>query len=250
MILFASDLDNTLIHSYKKADPDDICVEVKEEKKLSFMTGYAYNKIRSLYKNPEYLFMPITTRSLEQYNRINLFDGKPARLAITSNGGILLEDGIINQKWYQETLDMIADSMWDFKKGEKFLEEDKNVYMEIRVVDGLFLFTKSHTPLMTVENLKDYLQSEKSVVFNIGDKVYIFPKIITKGMAIERIRKMYDFEKIICAGDSELDIPMLDIADMAYCPDTISGNVLNDNLKGFNISEKRLADQILCEIEG
>ena len=31
MILFASDLDNTLIHSYKRADEGDVCVEIPYE---------------------------------------------------------------------------------------------------------------------------------------------------------------------------------------------------------------------------
>ncbi|MBP1565412.1 MAG: HAD hydrolase family protein [Oscillospiraceae bacterium] len=250
MILFASDLDNTLIHSYKRADEGDICVEVKDGKKLSYMTPYAYDKLRSINKNQKYVFMPVTTRSLEQYNRIDFFDGKPAQLALAANGGILLENGVINKEWLRESVALIKDSVDDFYKGIEYLKKDEDVYFEIRIVDELFLFTKSHKPLETKEKLRQYISSEKSTVYNIGDKVYIFPDILSKGTAIQRIREKFDFEKIICAGDSEFDVPMLNIADFAYCPEGICDCIANKNLKGFDISEKRFADQLLEEIEG
>ena len=43
---------------------------------------------------------------------------------------------------------------------------------------------------------------------------------------------------------------MLNIADFAYCPEGICDCIANKNLKGFDISEKRFADQLLEEIEG
>ncbi|MDR2137476.1 MAG: hypothetical protein LBO68_04225, partial [Synergistaceae bacterium] len=68
-MIFASDLDNTLIHSYKRALPSDICVERKDGRALSFMTPRGR---RMLQKARERCcFVPVTTRSLEQYRRLS-----------------------------------------------------------------------------------------------------------------------------------------------------------------------------------
>lgn len=250
MILFASDLDNTLIHSYKRADSTDVCVEVKDEKQLSFMTPHALGILRNINKKGNMVFAPVTTRSLEQYRRIDFFEGNEPALALAANGGILLENGKANEEWHTKSVELIKNSMDDFSKGIRFLEKDENVYFEIRVVDELFVFTKSHDPVGTRERLTDFLGSEFSEVFNIGDKVYIFPKILSKGNAIKRLKEKFGFEKIICAGDSEFDVSMLEIADFAYFPDELRNDIGNKNCKSFDVSERRFADQLLCEIEG
>lgn len=250
MILFASDLDNTLIHSYKRADSTDICVEVKDEKQLSFMTPQALKMLRRINKKDNMVFAPVTTRSLEQYRRIDFFEGESPSIALAANGGILLENGKSNEEWHTTSVKLIEDSTDDFSKGIRYLEKDKEVYFEIRVVDELFVFTKSHDPVGTREGLTDFLNTEYSEVFNIGDKVYIFPKILSKGNAVKRLKEKFGFEKIICAGDSEFDVSMLNCADFAYFPDELKNDIGNKNCKSFDVSERRFADQLLCEIEG
>lgn len=249
MHLFACDLDNTLIHSYKKASPDDVCVEVKDGKKLSFMTPYAYNKLRKINSNKDIEFVPVTTRSVEQYLRIDFFDGKPSHMALAANGGILLIDGVPDLQWVEESKALISDSIKEFKTGMRYLENDNNIFFEIRIVDELFVFTKSHDPLKTKECLEKILDPDIVSPFVIGDKVYIFPDILSKGNAVSRLRKRFVFDKIICAGDSEFDVSMLDIADIAYCPDALCDDVKNQNITGFDITEKRFADSLLDEFE-
>ncbi len=249
MYLFATDLDNTLIHSYKRAHENDICVETKDGKELSFMTPGAYYMLEKIYNSKDIIIVPVTTRSLEQYNRIDLFKGRYAQLALAANGGILIENGVINKEWSDKSRQMISDCLPDFERGISYLKKDQNVYFEIRIVDELFVFTKSSEPLKTKEYLEKKLDSCRVNVYNIGDKVYIFPDILSKGMAIKRLRDYVGFEKIICAGDSEFDVPMLNEADFAYCPDTIADEVKNRNLKSFDVNTVRLADQLLSEIE-
>ncbi len=249
MHLFASDLDNTLIHSYKRADPEDVCVEVKDGKMLSFMTPYAYNKLRKLNSNKDIAFVPVTTRSVEQYRRIDFFDGRSPHLALAANGGILLIDGISDLQWFEESKALISDSMKEFKTGMRYLENDTDIYFELRIVDELFVFTKSHDPLKTKECLEKILDPDIVSPYMIGDKVYIFPNILSKGNAVSRLKKKFVFDKTICAGDSEFDVSMLDIADTAYCPDVLCDDVNNQNLIGFDITEKRFADLLLDEFE-
>jgi len=245
IILFASDLDNTLIHSYKKADTSDICVEKKEGKELSYMTPYALQLLREVNNSDNILFSPVTTRSLEQYLRIDFFNNVPPKMALAANGGILIQNGEIDSIWFEESKKLMQDCYEEFRKGISFFQHDEYIYFDIRVVDELFVFTKSSAPLTTRSILDDILDLNKVKTYNIGDKVYIFPNILTKGTALQRLKQRFDFEKIICAGDSEFDVPMLNIADTALCPDELKKEVSSSQAVSFDTAKRNFAEQIL-----
>lgn len=213
------------------------------EKKLSFMTLQALEKLRIVNEHKDIVFSPLTTRSLEQYQRINFFENKSAKLAFCANGGILLENGVVNKKWYDESMSIAGECIGEFNTGIRYLENDKNVYLDIRVVDGLFVFTKSSLPLITKAYLKEILDDKKVTVYNVGDKVYIFPNILNKGLAIKRIKKIYNFDTVICAGDSDFDVPMLREADVALCPEKL-GDYILQCIK-FDVSNNSFAEKIL-----
>ncbi len=230
MYLFACDLDNTIIHSYKKAQESDICVEKKDEKKLSYMTQKSYKLLNEIYeKRTDILFVPLTTRTMEQYNRINLLDSKFPKYALAANGGILLIDNCIDEKWYEESLEIIKDSLNELKLSMDILEKDKNIYMDIRIIDGLFVYTKSSNPKKTLSVLSENIDISKVDVFENGDKVYVISKKLNKGAAVKRLKEKLNIEKTICAGDSLFDISMLNIADIAVYPENLKNNISNDN---------------------
>lgn len=216
MILFAADMDNTLIYSYKKITGDAICVETKEGKNLSYMTKNAYELLQKAAEKT--LFVPVTTRSIEQYQRINLFNGKQPVYALCSNGGILLKKGQIDIEWLLETKRLIRDTQKDLETGQLVLGKDKNIIFDIRLVDGIFVYTKSKEPEKTILKLKENLNEKKVYIDCNGEKIYIFPKILDKGFAVERLKKMTKVNKIIAAGDSAFDIPMLRVADIGWIP--------------------------------
>lgn len=249
IILFASDLDNTLIHSYKKAAESDICVEYKEEKALSYMTPDALEMLRELNSRNDIIFAPLTTRSTEQYERINFFGEQFPELALAANGGILYENGRINDSWFKESRDIISDCYTEFEKGIDYFSDDEYVYFDIRIVDELFVFTKSSAPFTTKAVLDSVLDLSKVGAYNIGDKVYIFPNSLTKGAAVERLRKKYDFEKVICAGDSDFDVSMLNKADLALCPDNIRRFVSSGFCVSFDTEKRNFAEQMLEHIK-
>ena len=70
MIYFCSDLDNTLIYSYRHdIGNEKVLVETKEGKELSYMTKVSYELLKQVSQKKE--LIPLTTRSLEQYSRID-----------------------------------------------------------------------------------------------------------------------------------------------------------------------------------
>lgn len=216
MVVFHSDLDNTLIYSYKHdIGSDKKCVEVYQGREVSFMTKKSYDLLKAVKE--KVVFVPTTTRTQEQYERIDLGIGIP-RLALVCNGGVLLADGREDRKWYEESLNLIMDCGSELEKSELYLETDKFRSFEVRNIRGLFVFTKSDEPERTMAGLKDILNLSLVDVFRNGVKVYVVPKMLSKGMAVQRLGKRLEAELVIAAGDSEFDISMLHMADIGIAP--------------------------------
>lgn len=246
MILFASDLDNTIIHSYKSASEDEICVEMKDNKKLSFVSEFTYEHLNVLYD--KICIIPITTRSIEQYKRIKLFkNNKYPKYAVTSNGGILLIDNEIDKNWFNESKLLINSSLNELDKAIEILSNDKNVYFDVRYIDEMFVFTKTKDVIFTSNNLKSKLDLNKVNVYYHNEKMYVIPCILNKGTALKRIKNLLKPEHVICAGDSEFDVSMLELSDMSFVPFK-ELLISNKNVNCFD-GNKRFADFILKEID-
>ena len=216
MIIFNTDLDNTMIYSYKHDIGDDkICAEIYQGREVSFVTPKTAELLRRVNSCVE--LVPTTTRTLEQYVRIDLGIGTP-HYALVCNGGVLLVDGKEDEQWYNESLELVQDCQSELAKAEDVLEADENRTFEIRNISRLFVFTKSSEPQCSVEALENALDTEKMDVFYNGVKVYAVPKALGKGIAVERLRKKLGAETVISAGDSEFDVPLLNAADIAIAP--------------------------------
>lgn len=219
MILFACDLDNTLIHSYKRADENDICVEIGNDgKKLSYMTPKAYDALEKLRENKNICIVPLTTRSIEQYQRINLFKNAVPEYAMTSNGGNLLINGVPDREWYEDSLKLISNCIDEMKKGMDILDNHSATQFPSRFVDELFVFTKSAAVDEITRILENSLDTDKVSVFRNGVKVYVLPKILSKGTAVKRFSEKFGYDMTISAGDSGFDIPMLSFTDISIYP--------------------------------
>lgn len=215
MLIFTSDLDNTLIYSHKKISDENICVEMKEKLELSYMTTRSYEKLQELKKKT--LFIPVTTRSLEQYNRIRLFKGEQSKYALVSNGGILLENGKVDIEWLNKTKIMIQDCKKEMEQAYQYLYRDSERIFDIRNIDDLFLFTKSKNIEKTASELRSFLDLDKVLVTENYNKIYVLPKVLSKGKAIRRLKEKFTEGEIIAAGDSSFDLSMLKEADIKIC---------------------------------
>lgn len=210
-MLFLSDLDRTLIFSYKRLSEDNICVEEMDGKKLSYMTPHSAELLREIALLTE--FIPVTTRSAEQYRRICLPSGTP-HYAVCDNGGNLLIDNIPDPKWRKRAEELIRPAMEEMSRIRAYWETLEEIYLDVRFVDETFLYTKSHTPSETLKQTAESFSPETVNLFENGDKIYAVPKGISKGTAVRWLREMLG-DKIIAAGDSLFDREMLDNADIA-----------------------------------
>ncbi len=216
MIAFFSDLDNTLIFSYKHdIGEKKRCVEIYQGREVSYITERTYGLLK--YAASRLLFVPVTTRTEEQYRRIDLGVGVPS-YALVCNGGVLLINGQEDAGWYRESVEMTADCQDELWKAAEILERDENRSLEVRNIRNLFLFTKSRCPEESVDRLKEELDMNRMDVFRNGVKVYALPKSLNKGAALQRLREKVKPEQAIAAGDSAFDLPMLAEADVGIAP--------------------------------
>ena len=216
MVVLHTDLDNTIIYSYKhEIGPAKRNVELYQGREVSFITERTYGLLQQVRK--EMLVVPTSTRSIEQYQRIDLGVG-PFPYALVCNGGILLADGKRDDAWYQASLGLIGQSESVLQKALCLLEEDSRRKFELRFIERLFVFTKCGEPQRVVEDLRDALHTELVDVFHNGEKVYVVPRALNKGKAVQRFREYIHADFVVAAGDSEFDISMLEEADVGLAP--------------------------------
>lgn len=237
-MVFHSDLDNTLIYSYRhEIGRGKKCVEIYQGREISFMTARSAELLRQVRNRA--VFVPTTTRTVEQYQRIQLGE-EPPEYALVCNGGILLVHGEREGEWYEESRELVAGCRKDLHFVEELLRADKDVDFEIRDIEGLFVFTKSAEPEQTVLRLRGYLEGSLLDVFSNGRKVYAVPKALSKGEAVRRFRRRLQAGgsrlgnpvvtagdaglgslTVIAAGDSRFDISMLEEADVALAEQSL-----------------------------
>lgn len=243
MILFNTDLDNTLIYSYKNdIGNDKRNVEIYQGREISFISDTAFELLKILKE--KVLIIPTTTRTEQQYKRINLGVGE-FRYALVCNGGVLLVDGEKDKTWYNESIELVKESREDIRKAFDFLEKDKRRYFELRYIENLFLFTKCIHPETVINDLKKVISFNSADIFNNNDKVYVVPKALSKGNAVKRIKKRIHTDYVIAAGDSEFDISMVAEADKGIVPNGFKAAYqINADIEEMT-GEKLFSDELL-----
>ena len=211
-ILLACDLDNTLLHSHRRKKDGDICVEWFEGREQSFLDPAAYALLPRAVR--ELRLVPVTTRSVEQYRRIRWPEGCVPDLALAANGAVLLRDGQPDPGWhgtdcvrpYLPELDRLLDLL---------LEEGG--HRACRIVDGAYLFAAYDGEDAALRCARSHPTSLVTAVS--GRKVYFLPPEVNKGCALRRLQAILHAPRVLAAGDSSLDLPMLNAAHLALVPD-------------------------------
>lgn len=218
-VLF-SDLDGTLIFSASRKKAGDIVIEHKDGEEISCITARQAEllpKIRNI--------IPVTTRSVEQYRRIEFPEGFAPEYALCDNGGTLLINGEADGPWLERSAGIFREAMDEISRFEAILKRDPDRKFEVRLVDGFFLFTKSANPNLTLARLGTGKCCE---CYATGEKVYVIPKQLSKGAAAERLAELIGVprERIFAAGDSLMDVPMLNAAGTAIFTDDIPAHLI------------------------
>lgn len=224
-MIFASDLDRTLIYSkklIKDFDENIVLVERYNGKDLSFMKKAVIETLKKMKKN--IMFIPVTTRTLEQYNRIFMISDyiKP-KYAVVSNGGNILINGKIDENWRKIIKQKLENIMhYKFVK-KRFLRSFKDVSWINKIVlrDNLFFSIhfndKNEINKEDMALFKNWAEENDWRVSLQEKKLYIIPSIVNKWDAVLYIKEREKRKRVISAGDSALDYPILINAEISMC---------------------------------
>ncbi|MER6524660.1 HAD family hydrolase [Streptomyces sp. NPDC001508] len=227
-VLVASDLDRTLIYSAAALAltmpdaraPRLLCVEVYESRPLSYLTETAAQLLAEL--GDAAVFVPTTTRTCEQYQRINLPGPAPA-YAVCANGGHLLVDGVSDPDWHARVRGRLAAESASLDEVGQHLADtaDPAWVRKHRIADDLFAYLVVERELLPedwVKELAVWAENRGWTVSLQGRKIYAVPKPLTKSAAVREIARRTGAELTLAAGDSLLDADLLLVADRGWQP--------------------------------
>jgi len=222
-MILASDLDRTLIYSAKFLEGFSGRVKAAETGRYySYMTETAAELLK--YIAGRVLFVPCTTRTIEQYLRIDFFQSalKPA-YAITSNGANLIRGGVVDTG-YRDMVSRLLNHRC--AAGHDVLKEFDRLAGDewaqpMREADGVFYYCiieRKKIPSKELAAFGNWAREQKWEVSLQGRKLYLVPQVINKRAALTRVIEMTGENSVIAAGDSLLDLPLLQGADYALIP--------------------------------
>jgi hypothetical protein len=224
---FFSDLDQTLIYSRYHLQKDGLTtaghlvVEEYEDKPLSFTTLEAW-ELLSYHAGRTFNFVPTTTRTFEQYNRIH-FPRTSIQAAVVLNGAQIVIDGAVDEQWSEYISAGL--SAQNYQPAEVLtavveeLENDSEV-KSIRMADNTFVYVVAHTAnCPNVDRFTTKLAEETGYIRSKqGRKTYLIPSNISKGSAVQELRARFGIQTAYAAGDSNLDFTMIPEVELFLNP--------------------------------
>ena len=218
-MIYASDLDRTLIYSDRFLEIHE-CSEdihlIDESTVNSYMAKSVFDGLSDVAKLANVRFVPITTRNLSQYLRLK-FNGIEREYAITSNGGVILHNGERMTEWDAIVAQTV--NMGELEEIRQKFDELPGVTREATIIDGVFVFTKSDS-IEEVKSKLDTLREEyKNYNFTVEkQKIYAIPNVVKKENALNWLRDRLGERFIVASGDSEFDVGIMEVADIAVVP--------------------------------
>ena len=222
MVVF-SDLDRSIIYSnkfLKEVEKETYkCIEIKDDKEISYISLKTLDFIKNI--NNKTIFIPTTTRTTEQFRRINFKQNNiEFEYAITCNGGCILKNNQPLDSWNEEvkkikseaeSIDVMINIF------DKYKEMDG--ITNFRIAEDLFFYIVVDYQKFNISFLDNFikrLEYNNWIYYISGRKIYFLPKGICKENAIKYLCELNNINKFAVIGDSEMDRGMLDLTEKAY----------------------------------
>lgn len=227
-MVFATDLDNTMIFSHRLIggfEKSTHCVEFYQGNPITYMTYTAIEKLKMLVQKMHVI--PVTTRSVSQLNRVEFWSR--TEYAIVNNGGTILHHGNPLIEWEQHIQKVLAS--YDLQAVYKIFSELSGLHSSLRIVDNKFVYARADNVEAYKQLLFQKLNTKTWQISIQGSKIYAIPKEITKGIALKHLCEniLCHHQPVIAAGDSNLDISMLEYATYGIIPSDCSLTTLEKN---------------------
>ena len=217
-------------------------MELLNGKEQSYMTGFTFTFLR----DTDWIsLIPVTTRSQAQYQRLLFPEALRVKYALVCNGGKLLINGAEDREWSDATLNGVTDDLPDLEKLSDMLH--RLCKHEVRCPEAYYHYTKADSPEEICNALRSEYPKDNILIEHDHSKVYLFPQKINKGAAVRRFSKKYGTAFSVGAGDSSLDIPMLNEVHYPLASVSVYKNVHSPNVK--QLTGSIISDQICLELD-
>ena len=217
--ILAYDLDNTLIYSRRRLSEinNPVCVEHLNGQEQSYMSQRSVHLLQKIVERWE--LIPVTTRSLEQYRRLEFPPTIRPKTALAANGAILLIDDRVDETWRQQSERLADLCRAELQNAAEILAADPRVDLPPRMVDDMYLFLRALSDDAALD-VADRLRRLTALPVGIsGRKVYAFPRGLDKGAALLRLKQRFSVGKVFAAGDApSTDLSLLKESDAAFVP--------------------------------
>ena len=227
-VLFASDLDRTLIYSKNSRgleveETDLVAVEWINGIPVAYMTKKGITLFHQL--SSKLTFLPVTTRTKHQFERITgLFNANEVpKYAIVSNGAVILENGIPMGEWSNKVEKRLQQDCTSIQDVTLQLDPyiRKGFIGDVKQAESWFVYLTIDEKTCSVEDLEQLSQNLYQQGYTLsrqGRKVYVMPNCINKSAAVEFVQDQMEVDLVIAAGDSVLDYDMVMNADRGFFP--------------------------------
>lgn len=207
-IFFITDLDRTIIHSKHRGYK---CVEKLEDREITYMTDYAYEKLQALLRREEFIFIPCTMRNINQTLRVDFIRDYNPPIIICTNGAQIYIDGKLDEAWDKQMKSLCNQD--ELNENINYLENLKKEYkerigvIEIRNIEDSYITVKC-IDSYEAEKLYNIINNKfgKNInVLRIEAKIFIIHNRINKVYAVDYIIERFNIKKLITSGDTEVD---------------------------------------------
>lgn len=224
-MIFASDLDRTLIFSnrFRETAPEDSIelVEVNKGREISYVSDQSVSILKKLSSTLE--FIPVTTRTKEEYARISFIGEIQPTYAIVANGGKILINGQEDQDWnahVSTTLDNMELGHEEVKQ-TLFSFFPEETFSHYKLADGLFWMFRvkdEHLDSTLLLKAQSHFEGIGWTLTQTGVKLYLLPAALTKWKALSYLKEKIGSDTVVAAGDSLMDYEMLCEATVGVTP--------------------------------
>ena len=186
-------------------------MEKLEDREITYMTDYAYEKLQALLKREEFIFIPCTMRNINQTLRVDFIRSYNPKIIICTNGAQIYIDGKLDKVWDKQMKYLCDEN--ELNKNIKYLEKLKEEYkerigvIEIRNIEDFYITVKC-IDSYEAEKLYNIINNkfDKNInVLRIEAKIFIIHNRINKVYAVDYIIKRFNIKKLITSGDTEVD---------------------------------------------
>ena len=213
-VLFFADLDDSLFQTKRKNLAGKyVATFPRNVLKKSFYTQAQFQLLNFLLRNNEIIFIPLTARTKEQFQRTKIYKEKQAQIYSNYYGSLLYIDDQ-EELTYNRKIEKESKIVFDhiYKISEKVIKKYPDVIFAN--VDDKYITTDTKN-ILAINYLKQLITNKKYFVevYNEGKYTTVIPKSSNKSSIVKYLIKKFKPIMTIGLGNSESDLDFLNICD-------------------------------------